>query len=327
MFEQAAVQADKRRIARGVMWAGLAVAILSGWFVVTRLGLRHEMRIWDVVALRFGEGALFLTPVLLVGPTRLPPRAWLQGALLALLWGAPFILLVAIGLQLTTASLTSTVTPTLMPVFAGLIGWALIGETPSVRGLAGYALIVCGLFALVYGHAVRIGPIDAGGTTALVGAAFLWALYTLRLRQTSLKPLQAAALICFWSAAIYLPVYAGLDLSNLAKASAAELAFQSLYQGIFMSVVAIYAFNRAVASLGTRAASAIIALVPVTSTALAIPVLGEWPPLISAGAICVIALGVIFAAGVGASTSLKGENYDPLLLPPHAKPGQNCTDA
>ncbi|MCK1741320.1 DMT family transporter [Bradyrhizobium sp. 139] len=296
LFEREAALADKRRIARGVVWAGLAVAILSGWFVVTRLGLRHEMRIWDVVALRFGEGALILTPVWLFGPARLPARAWLQGVLLAVLWGAPFILLVAIGLQLTTATLTSTVTPTLMPVFAGFIAWALIGETPSVRRLGGYALIVCGLLALVYGYVDRTGPVDAVGAIALVAAAVLWALYTLRLRRTSLTPLQAAALICFWSAAIYLPVYFALGLSNLAKAPAGELAFQSLYQGIMMSVVAIYAFNRAVASLGARAASAIIALVPVTSTALAVPVLDEWPPLISAVAICVIALGVIFAA-------------------------------
>ena len=56
---------------------GLSVAVLSGWFVVTRLGLRHDLRVWDVIALRFGDGALLLTPALLVGPIRLPlgPRA------------------------------------------------------------------------------------------------------------------------------------------------------------------------------------------------------------------------------------------------------------
>ncbi|MFX8848600.1 EamA/RhaT family transporter, partial [Acinetobacter baumannii] len=87
-----------------------SVAILSGWFVVTRLGLRHELRIWDVIALRFGKGALFLTPFLLKGPSHLPLRDWAQGLVLAFLWGAPFILLVALALQLTTATLTSTVT-------------------------------------------------------------------------------------------------------------------------------------------------------------------------------------------------------------------------
>jgi hypothetical protein len=107
------------RIAQGVIWGGLAVVVLSGWFVVARLGLRQDLRVWDVMALRFGEGALFLTPVLLVGPLRLRVQAWPSGIILALLWGAPFILLVGLGLQATSATMTSTVTPALMPVFAG----------------------------------------------------------------------------------------------------------------------------------------------------------------------------------------------------------------
>ena len=41
------------------------------------------------------------------------------------------------------------------------------------------------------------------------------------------------------------------------------------------------------------------------SPALAFPVLGELPPLISAAAICVIALGVIFAAANGQSMKPK----------------------
>src|ERR1700722_21013034 len=67
------------RIAQGVIWGSLAVVVLSGWFVITRLGLRQDLRVWDVMALRFGEGALFLTPVLLVGPLRLRIRAWPSG--------------------------------------------------------------------------------------------------------------------------------------------------------------------------------------------------------------------------------------------------------
>lgn len=299
--------ATRWQVARGLLWGGVSVVILSGWFVVTRFGLQHDLRIWDIVALRFGEGALLLTPALLIGTSRLPFHAWLQGVLLAALWGAPFIVLVGIGLQLTTATLTSTVTPTLMPVFAGLIAWALLGEVPSSRQLAGFGLIAVGLLALAYGYAQASATFDAIGAVALVAAAVLWALYTLRLRRTSLSPLQATALICFWSALSYLPIYIGFNLSNLGKASVAELLFQSAYQGFLMSVVAIFAFNRAVFLLGARAASAIIALVPVTATALAFPVLGELPPLFSAGAICVIALGVVFAATNVKSGRLKGE--------------------
>jgi len=243
------------RIAQGVVWGALSVLVLSGWFVVTRVGLRQDLRVWDVIALRFGGGALLLTPVLLVG----------------------------LGLQATSATLTSSVTPALMPVFGGFVAWTFFGERPSARQLCGYGMIAAGLVALVYVYVQAECRLDIGCAAALVTAAVLWALYTLRLPRAGVTSLQAAALICFWSAILYLPPYLGLGLSNLTHASEGELLFQSIYQGIMMSVVALFAFNRAVVLLGPRAAAVIIALVPVTATLLAIPVLGEWPSWPSGG--------------------------------------------
>ena len=305
------------RMTQGVMWGIVAVVVLSGWFVVTRVGLRQDLRVWDVMALRLGEGALFLTPVLLVGPLRLRVQAWPGGIILALLWGAPFILLVALGLQATSATMTSTVMPALMPVFAGLVAWAFFGERPSRRHLSGHGMIAAGLLALVCVYVQAEGRLDIGGAGALVAAAFLWAVYTLRLPRAGVTSLQAAALICFWSAIVYLPLYLGLSLSNLASASAGEPVFQSIYQGIMMSVVALFAFNRAVV-LGPRAAAVIIALVPVTTTLLAIPVLGEWPSWPSAAAIFVIAMGVGLAATSSNQDNKKGEANDSILFPPDA---------
>src|SRR6201987_1755508 len=162
------------RIARGVVWGALSVVVLSGWFVVTRVGLRQDLLVWDVIALRFGEGALLLTPVLLVGPLRLRIQAWPNGIILALLWGAPFILLVGLGLQATSATMTSTVTPALMPVFAGFVAWTFFGQRPSRRHLSGYGMIAAGLFALVCVYVQAEGRLDVGGAAALVTAAVLW---------------------------------------------------------------------------------------------------------------------------------------------------------
>jgi drug/metabolite transporter (DMT)-like permease len=299
---------DPWRIAQGVIWGGVAVVVLSGWFVVTRLGLRQDLRVWDVMALRFGEGAVLLTPVLLVGPLRMRIQAWPSGIILAFLWGAPFILLVGLGLQATSATMTSAVTPALMPVFAGVVAWTFLGERPSRRQLSGYGMIAAGLFALVGAYVRAEGRLDIGGAVALVTAAVLWAGYTLRLPRAGVTSLQAAALICFWSAIVHLPLYVGLSLSSLAHASESELVFQSIYQGVMISVVSLFAFNRAVVLLGPRAAAVIIALVPVAATLLAIPVLGEWPSWPSAVAICILALGVGLAATSSKQADQKGEN-------------------
>jgi drug/metabolite transporter (DMT)-like permease len=295
------------QIVQGIAWSGLSVAILSGWFVVTRLGFRHDLGVWDVIALRFGEGAALLTPALLIGPSRLRLDAWPRGIVLAALWGAPFIVLVAIGLRLTSVTLASSVAPALMPVFAGLIAWGFLGEVPHKRQLFGYGMIGAGLVALVHAYFRAEGSLDAAGIAALVVAAMMWALYTLRLRQTALTSLQAASLICFWSALLYLPFYFEFGLSNLTHASVEELLFQSIYQGVMMSVIALFAFNRAISLIGPQAAAAIIALVPVVTTLLAIPVLGEWPSWATSVVVCLVAVGVVFAAVSPKQDNPKGE--------------------
>ncbi len=126
-----------RGILAGFAWAILAVTIFSGWFVVTRFSVTRELRIWDITALRFGIGAILLAPAVLRRGSRLPIAAWREGLLFALLWGAPFVLLAGLGLQLTSAALAASIAATLMPVFAGLFRLALRAREAANGRLAG----------------------------------------------------------------------------------------------------------------------------------------------------------------------------------------------
>lgn len=278
---------------RGFLWAGLAVAIFAGWFVVTRFSVTRTLNVWDLTALRYGIGAILLAPVLL---RRLPPRAWRNGFVFAALWGAPFAILVAFGVQMTTAGRAAAVTPTLMPVFAGLLGWLLLREQPGRIRLAGYGAIAAGLCGLVLTAGSAQGSPSLFGLGLLVLAAVMWASYTLILRRSGLTPIQSAALICFWSAVIFVPVYIGLGLSHLGHAPAAEIAIQSFYQGVLMSTVALISFNRGVALLGASAGAAMIALVPVAASLLAIVFLREIPDMAEGISIALIVGGVLLAA-------------------------------
>src|SRR5580698_5838987 len=103
----------------GFLWATLSLMIFSGWFVITRFSVTRELQIWDIMALRFGVGALVLAPIILRPGARLAAAAWREGLLLCLLWGVPFVLLVALGLRLTSAAQAASIAPAAMPVFAG----------------------------------------------------------------------------------------------------------------------------------------------------------------------------------------------------------------
>ncbi len=288
--------AVSRRLLAGFAWAGLCVLVFAGWFVVTRLSVSHQLRIWDVTALRFGIGAVLLAPVLLRRRTRLTLAAWRLGFVFMLLWGAPFVLLVALGLQLTSAGQAASITPTLMPVFSGLLGAALIRENQGWLRWTGYGVITLGIALLLAAGSAEHGTLDLEGLGALVLAAAMWAVYTLLFRRSGLTAAQAAAMICVWSAVLFLPPYVLLGLSRFGAASAGEIALQAGYQGVLMSAVAIVVFNRAVSILGPGAATAIIAFLPAVATLLAIPVLGEVPGTAEGLAIAVIVAGALLAA-------------------------------
>ena len=142
---------------------------------------------WDIIALRFGEGAVLPTSSLVVDKSRLPLRAWIRGIPLATLWGAPFIFLVGTGLRLTSATLASLIAPALMPVFAGTMAWLAFGERPRPLQISGYALIAAGLVALVVMYASVSSRLDILGLACLVVAAAVWPAYTLRLRESDLR--------------------------------------------------------------------------------------------------------------------------------------------
>ena len=266
--------------------------IFSGWFVVTRLVITADLQVWDIIALRFGGGAVVLLPLLL--RQGLPFARWWRGLPLSLLWGAPFVLLVAVGLRRTSAADAASLTPGLAPLFTTAFAWVALGQRPTTRRLAGCAVLLAGVVGLIAAHAGSVP--DPLGLLCLAAAAAMWAAYTLLLGWTGLTAVQAAALVCIWSALLYLPAYWLSGVSALPRAALAELAFQAFYQGALMSAVAVLAFNRAVALIGPGAAAAVTALVPAVATALAIPVLGETPPAPAWLAIAAIAGGVLLAA-------------------------------
>lgn len=210
--------------------------------------------------------------------------------------GTAFVLLVALGLQLTSAAQAATVVPTLMPVFAGALAWIFLKERQGWPRCLGYAAIIVGLASMIASHADAIGGVNKVGIAALVLAAAMWAVYTLLFRRSTLTPVQSAALICMWSTLLFLPVYILCGLSRLGLASAAEIALQVFYQGVLMSGVAIVSFNRSVALLGSSAAAAIIALIPVVASMAAIPALGELPSNTECLAIAAVIGGVLLAA-------------------------------
>jgi drug/metabolite transporter (DMT)-like permease len=115
------------------------------------------------------------------------------------------------------------------------------------------------------------------GDALFLCAAFLTACFTVLMRRSRLDPLHAAALVATGSMVIYLPFYLAMSTDHLARIPLPDLAAQLIFQGIFVTVVGVVLYGRAVNMLGASRGAAFGALVPVLSGVFAIPLLGEWP--------------------------------------------------
>lgn len=270
----------------GLLWGLLAVAIWAGSFVLLRRGVATTLNPYDVTALRFATAALALTPIVWRRGWALPHLGFGGVALAVTGAGAPYALLVAAGLQFAPAGHAAALIPGLTAVFTAIFGRWLLKEPITAPAWAGTALILGGTLA--------IGVAEASiGQGLFVLAALLWSSYVILLRRSALDSLHAVAVVAVGSAIVYLPLYLLLFPKAIGSAPAGDIALQALYQGLLTTVLGLFAFNRAIASLGAARGAALAALIPLSTLALAALFLGERPGGWELGAAVLIGTGVV----------------------------------
>ena len=127
-----------------------------------------------------------------------------------------------------------------------------------------------------------------------------WASFTVAMRsagQAGFAPLHAAATVSVVSAVIYLPLYVLFLPHRIMDAPIGAIVTQTIYQGIFVSIISLFAFARAVSILGASLGASFASIVPVLAMLAAIPLLGEWPKTSDYIGIAAITFGVILSSG------------------------------
>ena len=115
--------------------------------------------------------------------------------------------------------------------------------------------------------------------------------------QSGFTPLHAAAVVSVVSAVIYLPVYTLFLPHRIVEAPLGAIVTQTIYQGVLVSIVSLFAYARAVGILGASLGASFASLVPVLAMLTAIPLLGEWPRASDYVGIAAITFGVLLSSG------------------------------
>jgi drug/metabolite transporter (DMT)-like permease len=275
----------------GYAWGLFAISIWVAWMVATRAGAKSELDAYDLTALRFAPAALIMLPVALrhgINPARIGWGVW---AILVCGAGVVYSVASATGFRYAPISHGSVLLPGTMPLFTAILSVVILGERIAGPRKLGFALVPVGVVTLVFAgaHEGATGQ-EWIGQSIFVAVARLWAAYTVTIRKSGI-----------WSAILFLPPYAVHVLTaqspSLLRASWGEWAVQALFQGVLSSVVSLYAYNRAIAILGSSRAAALASLVPVLASLSAIPILGEWPTSTDWLGLSAITAGVYLATG------------------------------
>jgi drug/metabolite transporter (DMT)-like permease len=282
---------------RGAASGLAAVSIWASWSAVTRLAVTTSLDAWDVVALRFGVAGLLLAPVLARRGLALDRLGWLGLAVIIAGFGAPYANVAASGLRFAPAYDQGALNPGCMPLFVAPIASIVLGEKRSTVQSLGLSLVLAAVVVIVAWHAATWNVSRTCGDALFLVAAFMTACGTVVMRQAKLDPLHATALVATGSLVIYLPIYLPLHGMRLVQVPLGDVALQATFQGVLVTIVALFLYGRAVAILGASRGAAFGALVPALSALFAIPLLGEWPGETDWAGIALISIGVLLASG------------------------------
>jgi drug/metabolite transporter (DMT)-like permease len=281
----------------GAICAVSAVVIWAGWLVIMRLGVTTTIAAPDLAALRFAVAGLVLLPIVLRRGLALD-RLGLWGlAALAIGGGAPYVLLVGVGVLFAPVAHAGALTQGIVPLTVALVAAVALKERPSGMQTVGLVLVIGGGLAIGGVGTASLGGAVGIGHLCFLAAAFLCAFYTVALRLARLDGFHAAAIAAVPSFVIYLPIYVMVCGDRVLLLPLSDILTQALYQGVLTAAVSIALYGRAVRLLGASAAGAFVALGPVVAAVISIPVLGEMPSSAEWFAIASISAGVYLASG------------------------------
>jgi drug/metabolite transporter (DMT)-like permease len=291
------VTGPSTRVALAVLAGVLSMALYGGQFVVSRWSLQRTLSPWDLAAVRFAvAGALMLPWLARYGFASAAGIGWGRAIVLGITVGAPYTLVLFSGLALAPAAHGAVIIPGATPLISAVLLRLLFGERVGPVRLAGLALILAGLVLVSWPSlSGGAGDVTWAGDLLFVVAGVLWALFTVAARAWGVDPMRATAVV--WVLALaYLPVYGAVAGTGVFDAPRGELAFQALYQGVGVAILALVLYAQAIRTLGAGAASLFMPLIPVFGVLLAIPVLGEIPRPVQLGGMLAVSGGMALAA-------------------------------
>jgi drug/metabolite transporter (DMT)-like permease len=256
----------------------LLAVVIWGWtFVATKIVV-GEIGPVELLSLRLVIGVPFLGALLVA--RRVPLHLERDDLRPVLLGGAlitTHFLVQITGLQTTTATNTAWII-TVTPLVLALLSVLLLRERVGRGGIAGIAIASVGILLLVSrGRLADLDWLRSTGDWLALASAFTWAFYTVATRALVGRrdPLLVTFAILSVAAVMVLPLFAVVGDVGAVRALSPRALWALLYLAIPGLALGHWFWQEGVAELGGTRSGFYLYLEPLSTVALAVPLLGE----------------------------------------------------
>ncbi|KZN13898.1 DMT family transporter [Marinomonas sp. TW1] len=269
----------------GIGYALTAVAIWTGFILVSKAGSLAALALPDMMMVRFGTAFILFSPF--IWQHRHTIFQWRMLAL-GCIGGLAYALSVFNGFDHAPATHAALLLPGLMPIMIAVFAYFLANERHGNAAWFGILLSSLGIVALISETLMTGAPYWIGDVSFILACIF-WGIFTVLLRRWEFAPWQATLGIIAVTTCLFTPIYGFFLPHQITQASWEMIGLQAFYQGVMATTVQMVCYGRAVHLIGATRMGSLMALVPVFASALAVPLFGEnWTIGLSIALTCIL---------------------------------------
>lgn len=258
----------------GYVYVAITMCIWGGFTITSRLNAIWHISAWDITALRFGLAFCILMPILIYKKD----TAFLfkkEPFILAMLGGVVYCLTSYSAFHYVPAAHAAIFLNGCIPLTTAVAAYLLFKEPFEKHTWVSLSIMLCAISGMSFLMYRETGVAFGFGDFLFFLSAVWWGIFTVLLKQWKLSAWHAMTGVAIWSAIIYIPVYLIFLPKNLADATFAHLAIQTVFHGIFVVMIATLAYIEAIKRLGAFQTGSIVTLAPFIAAIIAVPLLGE----------------------------------------------------
>jgi len=244
----------------GLIAGIIVVFIWSGWIIVSKLGLVNQLTAWDITGIRFLTASIIVAPLLFFNKKVVKKIFSLEVFICSISGGILYIIPSLIGLESSQASNVGILVNGSLPILSVIIIYIWLREKIKLSKYIGILLIVISNFLiLIYTNEENI----FSSAMWFFMSAFFLSFYAISMKRWEIDIKTILFAVPIFNFITFVPIWI-LAPSNLFIASNHEILLQAFYQGIVVSLIALFLMSHCIHTLGAINVSTIMSLVPIT---------------------------------------------------------------